>query len=88
MLTPDAESAAETLARLGLLPRVSLRRPHGGRSVDPHVLGGGLQPLDSTSFGTNAVVQLCCSVIFGAFAYSRFATKNIQSCESRRTPSR
>ena len=37
------------------------------------------QPLDWTSFGTNAVVQLCYIVIFGALAYSRFATKNIQS---------
>ena len=37
------------------------------------------QPLDWTSFGANAVVQLCYIVIFGAHAYSRFATKNIQS---------
>ena len=37
------------------------------------------QPLDWTSFGTNTVVQLCYIVIFGALAYSRFATKNIQS---------
>jgi len=35
--------------------------------------------LDGTSFGTNAVVQLCYIVVFGALAYSRFATKNIQS---------
>jgi ABC-2 type transport system permease protein len=37
------------------------------------------QPLDWTSFGTNAVVQLCDIVIFGALACSRFAPKNIQS---------
>jgi ABC-2 type transport system permease protein len=37
------------------------------------------QPLDWTAFGTNAVVQLCYILIFGALAYSRFATKNIQS---------
>ena len=37
------------------------------------------QPADLTSFGQNALVQGCYLVIFGALAYSRFATKNIQS---------
>lgn len=37
------------------------------------------QPIDWTSFGANALVQGCYIVIFGALAFSRFATKNIQS---------
>ena len=37
------------------------------------------QPMDLSSFGTNAVLQLAYIAIFGAFAYSRFATKDILS---------
>lgn len=37
------------------------------------------QPMDVSSFGTNAVLQLAYIAIFGAFAYSRFATKDILS---------
>lgn len=37
------------------------------------------QPLDWTSFGQNAVLQAGYIVVFGALAYSRFATKDILS---------
>jgi ABC-2 type transport system permease protein len=37
------------------------------------------QPMDLTSFGMNALVQGCYIAIFGALAYSRFATKDILS---------
>ena len=37
------------------------------------------QPLDWTSFGQNAILQLGYIVVFGALAYSRFATKDILS---------
>lgn len=37
------------------------------------------QPLDWTSFGQNAIVQAGYIVVFGALAYSRFATKDILS---------
>lgn len=37
------------------------------------------QPLDFGTFGTNALVQFCYLAVFGALAYSRFATKNILS---------
>lgn len=37
------------------------------------------QPLDWTSFGQNAIVQVGYIVVFGALAYSRFATKDILS---------
>ncbi len=37
------------------------------------------QPLDFTSFGANALVQAAYIAVFGALAYSRFATKDILS---------
>jgi ABC-2 type transport system permease protein len=37
------------------------------------------QPLDFTSFGANALVQGAYIAVFGALAYSRFATKDILS---------
>lgn len=37
------------------------------------------QPLDWTSFGQNAILQAGYIVVFGALAYSRFATKDILS---------
>jgi len=37
------------------------------------------QPLDLSSFGQNAIVQVCYLAVFGALAYSRFVTKDILS---------
>ncbi len=37
------------------------------------------QPLDFSSFASNAILQLAYVVIFGALAYSRFASKDILS---------
>ena len=37
------------------------------------------QPMDLTSFGANALVQLGYIAVFGALAYSRFTTKDILS---------
>ncbi len=37
------------------------------------------QPVDFTSFGENAIVQVCYLAVFGALAYSRFVTKDILS---------
>ena len=37
------------------------------------------QKLDLTSFGQNAIVQICYLAVFGALAYSRFVTKDILS---------
>ena len=37
------------------------------------------QPIDLSSFGQNAIVQVCYLAVFGALAYSRFVTKDILS---------
>jgi ABC-2 type transport system permease protein len=64
---------------LGLLPQLSWLHPW---LFTHHWLGfAGLlsQPLDASTFGDNALLQGGYILVFGALAYSRFATKDILS---------
>ncbi|WP_411720058.1 ABC transporter permease [Mycetocola sp.] len=64
---------------LGVLPQLSWLHPW---LFTHHWLGfAGLlsQPMDVSAFGDNALLQGCYILVFGALAYSRFATKDILS---------
>jgi ABC-2 type transport system permease protein len=64
---------------LGVLPQLSWLHPW---LFTHHWLGfAGLlsQPLDASTFGNNALLQGGYILVFGALAYSRFATKDILS---------
>jgi ABC-2 type transport system permease protein len=64
---------------LGVLPQLEWLHPW---LFTQHWLGfAGLlsQPIDVSAFGDNALLQVGYIVVFGALAYSRFATKDILS---------